>query len=437
MSISGRSPSSSAAMDRAARTRPSVGPVAVASGSRTGITDVGKRRWAADVGAEGGQLGGVRQVPDGDEVPHLFEAVAAGEVGGVVAAVVEEAGLAVDVTDRGVGDGDAVEAGGDVDQCAHDSHRRSRRACSSMLIRSTLIRCTRVDSVSRYVGRSRPPGCSGCRSRRSTPTSAVGWCRGRSPSTGARRCTRSTTSRCWPAETRRHESEPAPSLDVQIVTGVTTLDESGPCATAATTSPSWHGRARSSRSPSCCGPAHSRRPSSGRRRRAPMSPSPPPSLRRRRRQRHPSPGRHGERARRPPPGRRCPGGRTAAAGCRARRSSAPTRHRRWRGLPAGRVLAVASDGARHRARADARAARRPRAGDEHARRAHHRLDVDRPVPGVRRRAGHRAGRLARRRRQASPRVVRRVRGDRCLRGRQPAAAGTGAAARLRPQDLPG
>ena len=78
---------------------------------------------AGDLGAEGGQLGVVGQVADGDEVPDLLEGVVAGEVGGVVAAVVEEARFAVDVADGGVGDGDAVEAGGDIDEVAHDLNR--------------------------------------------------------------------------------------------------------------------------------------------------------------------------------------------------------------------------------------------------------------------------------------------------------------------------
>ena len=80
---------------------------------------------AGNLGAEGRQLGVVREVADGDEMPHLLERAGAGELGGVDAAVVEEAGLAVDVTDRGVGDGDAVEAGGDVDQVAHAPHREA------------------------------------------------------------------------------------------------------------------------------------------------------------------------------------------------------------------------------------------------------------------------------------------------------------------------
>ena len=86
-----------------------------------------QRAGGGDLGAEGGQLGGVGQVAACDEVPCLLEAAVAGELGGVEAAVVEEAGLAVDVADGGVGDGDAVEAGGDVDQGGHGFDRRLDR----------------------------------------------------------------------------------------------------------------------------------------------------------------------------------------------------------------------------------------------------------------------------------------------------------------------
>ena len=106
--------------DRAARTPPSVAPLALASGSSTGRTDGGRRRAATDGAPEVGQLGGVGQVADGHEVPHLLEAAVASEVDGIEPAVVELPGLAVDVADGGVGDGDAVEARGDVDQGAHD-----------------------------------------------------------------------------------------------------------------------------------------------------------------------------------------------------------------------------------------------------------------------------------------------------------------------------
>ena len=107
--------------DRRPGRRPSVAPVARASGSSTGSSDAGSTPLGGDGGSERGQLGGVGQVADGHEVPDLLEAVVAGELGGVVAAVVVEAGLAVDVADGGVGDGDAVEAGGYVDQGGHES----------------------------------------------------------------------------------------------------------------------------------------------------------------------------------------------------------------------------------------------------------------------------------------------------------------------------
>ena len=52
-------------------------------------------------------------------MPHRFEAVVAGQLDGVTSAVVEAAGLTVDVADRGVGDGDAVEAWGYIDEGGH------------------------------------------------------------------------------------------------------------------------------------------------------------------------------------------------------------------------------------------------------------------------------------------------------------------------------
>ena len=89
--------------------------------------DGGSARASLDGVAEGGELGRVGEVADGDEVPDLLEAAGAGEGGDVVAAVVEAARLAVDVADRGVGDGDAVEAGGYVDQDGHGSIVARRR----------------------------------------------------------------------------------------------------------------------------------------------------------------------------------------------------------------------------------------------------------------------------------------------------------------------
>ena len=74
-----------------------------------------------DGGSEPGQLGGVGQVADGHQVPRLLEAVMAGEHRRVVAAVVVEAGLTIDIADGGLGDSDAVQAGRYVDQCSHES----------------------------------------------------------------------------------------------------------------------------------------------------------------------------------------------------------------------------------------------------------------------------------------------------------------------------
>ena len=79
----------------------------------------GEGAGAGDDAPEGGQLGGVGEMADGDEVPDLFEAAGAGERDGVVAAVVVPALGAEHVADRGVGDGDAVEAAGYVDEDGH------------------------------------------------------------------------------------------------------------------------------------------------------------------------------------------------------------------------------------------------------------------------------------------------------------------------------
>ena len=79
----------------------------------------GKGAGAPDDAPEGGELIGVGEMADGDEVPDLLEAAGAGEDGGVVAAVVVAALGAEHVADRGVGDGDAVEAAGYVDEDGH------------------------------------------------------------------------------------------------------------------------------------------------------------------------------------------------------------------------------------------------------------------------------------------------------------------------------
>ena len=65
---------------------------------------------------ERGELGLIRQVAGGDEVPHGLEAVVTGQLDRVVSAVVEPTRLTVDVADRRVGDGDAVESWGYIDE---------------------------------------------------------------------------------------------------------------------------------------------------------------------------------------------------------------------------------------------------------------------------------------------------------------------------------
>ena len=119
MSMSGRTPSSSAAIETAARTRPSVGPVARASGSRTGTSDAGRTRAAATSLRNASSSASSGSVPRATRCQTASNGWLAGELGRVVAAVVVEAGLPVDVTDGGLGDGDAVEPGGDVDQRGH------------------------------------------------------------------------------------------------------------------------------------------------------------------------------------------------------------------------------------------------------------------------------------------------------------------------------
>ena len=59
-----------------------------------------------------------------DEMPHGLEAVVAGKLHGVMSAVVEATGFTVDIADRGVRDGDAVEARGYVDESCHVSMMR-------------------------------------------------------------------------------------------------------------------------------------------------------------------------------------------------------------------------------------------------------------------------------------------------------------------------
>ena len=176
-SMSGRSPSSSAAIETAARSAAERRP----GGRRQRAEDRDERgrqhAGGGDLGAERVQLGVVGKAAAGDEVPHGLERLAAGELGRVVAAVVVEAGLAVDVTDGGVGDGDAVEAGGHVDQGGHAIHRRPRATLAINVDRINVdaVHVTRFDGrhdALRRGRRGRPPArvSSG---PRSTPTSAA------------------------------------------------------------------------------------------------------------------------------------------------------------------------------------------------------------------------------------------------------------------------
>ena len=102
------------------------GPGRSGEGLEDGLERGGEGAGAPDDAPEGGELAGVGQVADGDEVPDLLEAAGAGEDGGVVAAVVVSALGAEHVADRGVGDGDAVEAAGYFDERGHgiDDPRR-------------------------------------------------------------------------------------------------------------------------------------------------------------------------------------------------------------------------------------------------------------------------------------------------------------------------
>lgn len=64
---------------------------------------------------------GVRQATLPHEEPDLLERTPASEGRGIVGAVVEEAAIAVDRADCGVGGDHAVESGGNVDQLCHAS----------------------------------------------------------------------------------------------------------------------------------------------------------------------------------------------------------------------------------------------------------------------------------------------------------------------------
>ena len=202
---------------------------------------------------------------------------------------------------------------------------------------------------------------------------------------------------------RRREVEPRPSLDVQIVTGVTTLDEAGvtlPRPRRRRAVPDVHVRAggraaldrRSCRRPRR-GPAPSGRRPAGRRRDRGRSVRTTcrHDGRRRRRPRRAAPHRRSGHGR--PPVARRGAGRAAASACEripATGRSAARLAAAWHPDPTAR--------ARRRARPGPRAARRPRAGHVDAGRARRRLDVARAVPGVRRRAGDDRRAVPRRRR---------------------------------------
>ena len=140
----------------AALTPPSVAPRACASGSSTGNSDWGRRRTAATASRKRADSAASGRWPTATRCHTSSKLRGAGEGRGVVPAVVEVAGVAVDVADRGVGDGNAVEAGGHIDQGGHGSILgwSSRR--------STLIRSTLIDvryRVGRDAVRRRGRGC--------------------------------------------------------------------------------------------------------------------------------------------------------------------------------------------------------------------------------------------------------------------------------------
>ena len=89
---------------------------------RQAIRQTAQRR---DELSEVARLGRVGKTAFPDEEPHLLERSRAGELGGVVCAVVEEAAVAVDRSDRGLGCDDAVESGGYIDELGHGLSVRS------------------------------------------------------------------------------------------------------------------------------------------------------------------------------------------------------------------------------------------------------------------------------------------------------------------------
>ena len=116
-----RAASSMSSMGRRPRAPPvRASPVASCdSGRRAGGGDGGEggehRRGQGPAGGGGGveglPLGGVGEVAEQEEVPHVLEAAGLGQLDGGVLAVVEEALGAADVADRGVGHDEALEPG--------------------------------------------------------------------------------------------------------------------------------------------------------------------------------------------------------------------------------------------------------------------------------------------------------------------------------------
>ena len=228
-SISGRSPRSVAATEMAARTRPSVAPAARASGSRIGSTDGGIERAAAVGGLEGGEFVGVGQVADGDEVPDLVEAVAAGEVRGVEAAVVVAALVAEHVADAGLGDGDAVEPGGNVDQVVMGSIVARSTGPLINVDRINIDPCTTLAPCRRYVGAAEAARQLGVQRATLYAYVSRGLVERRVAVDGRTSLYSVDDLEALAGRTRpRRDPEARPSLDVQIVTAVTELDEAGP-----------------------------------------------------------------------------------------------------------------------------------------------------------------------------------------------------------------
>ena len=273
--MSGRRPSSSAAIDTAARTRPSVGPVAVASGSSTGTSDVGSGRAAATSARNAASSTSSGRWPRAMRCHASSKRRCAGELGGVEAAVVEVAGLAVDVADGGVGDGDAVEAGGDVDQRGHDVDPRRRAGSMINVDRVNVDTCTyRRRPMTASSGAGEAARLLGIQKATLYAYVSRGLIERRVAVDGRTSLYAVDDVEALVGRGRRREVEPRPSLDVQIVTGVTTLDEVGRALPRPRRRRPVAHRHATSRWPSCCGPA-SWLPTRPGRRRRPMTWRPP------------------------------------------------------------------------------------------------------------------------------------------------------------------